>query len=72
MAAKRRALAERRRSVGLSQERLAETLCVEPSTVGRWERGETAPQPWFRPKLAQALARVGRRTPRLAHRYRCS
>ena len=56
MAAKRRALAERRRSVGLSQERLAEALEVEPSTVGRWERGETAPQPWFRPKLARALA----------------
>jgi transcriptional regulator with XRE-family HTH domain len=55
MATKRRALAERRRTVGLSQERLAEALRVEPSTVGRWERGETAPQPWFRPKLARAL-----------------
>lgn len=55
MATKRRALAERRRTVGLSQEQLAEALGVEPSTVGRWERGEAAPQPWFRPKLARAL-----------------
>jgi hypothetical protein len=28
---------------------------VEPTTVGRWERGETCPQPWCRPKLADAL-----------------
>ncbi|MBV9144095.1 MAG: helix-turn-helix transcriptional regulator [Pseudonocardiales bacterium] len=28
---------------------------VEPTTVGRWERGETVPQPWCRPKLAEAL-----------------
>jgi transcriptional regulator with XRE-family HTH domain/uncharacterized protein YukE len=55
MAGKRRALAERRRTVGLSQEALAEALGVEPSTVGRWERGETAPQPWVRPKLARVL-----------------
>ncbi len=27
-----------------------------PTTVGRWERGETSPQPWLRPKLADALA----------------
>ncbi len=55
MAAKRRALAERRKAAGYSQEALAEALGVEPSTVGRWERGEAAPQPWFRPRLARAL-----------------
>ncbi|HWR48892.1 MAG TPA: hypothetical protein VN327_14975 [Pseudonocardiaceae bacterium] len=22
---------------------------VEPTTVGRWERGETCPQPWVGP-----------------------
>lgn len=55
MAAKRRALAERRKAAGYSQEALAEVLYIEPSTVGRWERGETIPQPWFRPRLARAL-----------------
>lgn len=31
-------------------------LGVQLTTVGRWERGETSPQPWSRPKLADALA----------------
>jgi Tfp pilus assembly protein PilF len=30
-------------------------LEVERSTVVRWERGETEPLPWIRPKLARAL-----------------
>ncbi|MGH3696547.1 MAG: helix-turn-helix transcriptional regulator [Pseudonocardiaceae bacterium] len=55
MPAKRRALAERREIVGHSQETLARIVGVEPTTVGRWERGETSPLPWARPKLAQAL-----------------
>jgi transcriptional regulator with XRE-family HTH domain len=40
----------------LSQERLAETLGVDWSTVARWERGEVEPHPWARLALAQALA----------------
>ncbi len=55
MKAKRRALAQRREIVGHTQETLAEFMRVELSTVGRWERGETSPQPWCRPRLAQAL-----------------
>ncbi len=54
-AAKRRRLAQRRKAIGLTQERLAEQLGVERTTVVRWERGETQPLPWLRPKLAQAL-----------------
>jgi DNA-binding XRE family transcriptional regulator/tetratricopeptide (TPR) repeat protein len=54
--AKRHALAARRQSVGHTQETLAEFVGVEPTTVGRWERGETCPQPWCRPKLAQGLS----------------
>jgi DNA-binding XRE family transcriptional regulator len=44
-----------RKAAGFSQERLAEAVGVERSTVMRWERGETCPQPWARPKLARAL-----------------
>lgn len=55
MTAKRQALAARREIVGHTQETLAEFVGVEPTTVGRWERGETCPQPWCRPKLAEGL-----------------
>lgn len=55
MTAKRKALAARREVVGHTQETLAEFVGVEPTTVGRWERGETCPQPWCRPKLAEGL-----------------
>jgi tetratricopeptide (TPR) repeat protein/transcriptional regulator with XRE-family HTH domain len=48
-------LARRRKAVGLTQEQLAERLGVERTTVVRWERGETAPLPWLRPRLAKAL-----------------
>jgi DNA-binding XRE family transcriptional regulator len=54
-AAKREQLAERRKAVGLTQEQLAELLDVDRTTVARWERGETQPLPWLRPKLARAL-----------------
>ncbi|GIH06664.1 hypothetical protein Rhe02_47310 [Rhizocola hellebori] len=52
---KRVRFAKRRRLVGLSQEKLAEQLGVDRTTVIRWERGETEPQPWQRPNLAVAL-----------------
>lgn len=55
MGAKRLLLATRRQQVGLSQEALAEHLSVERSTVQRWEAGRSTPQPWHRPRLAEAL-----------------
>jgi len=54
-AARRDRLARRRKALGLTQEDLAGMLSVERTTVVRWERGETEPQPWLRPKLATAL-----------------
>jgi len=56
MASKRKRFADSRRVAGFSQEQLAEHLGVERSTVARWEAGETTPQPWLRPKLAEALS----------------
>jgi transcriptional regulator with XRE-family HTH domain len=52
---KRVRLIERRKAVGLSQEKLAELLGVDRTTVVRWERADTEPQPWQRPRLAKAL-----------------
>src|SRR6476660_2833354 len=48
-------LAQRRRTVGLTQEMLAEQLGVDRTTIIRWERGQTAPLPWQRPNLAMGL-----------------
>jgi tetratricopeptide (TPR) repeat protein/transcriptional regulator with XRE-family HTH domain len=54
-AAKRERLAQRRKALGLTQEDLAGLLGVQRSTVVRWERGETEPLPWIRPKLSATL-----------------
>jgi len=51
----RRRLAERRKALGYSQEVFADKLGVDRTTVGRWERGETDPYPFIRPKLCRIL-----------------
>ncbi|MET7666777.1 flavoprotein [Micromonospora luteifusca] len=55
MALKRYRLVQRRKMLGFCQERLAEVLQVERSTVVRWELAETDPQPWHRTRIAEAL-----------------
>jgi transcriptional regulator with XRE-family HTH domain len=55
MARRRHRLAERRKAIGLSQERLAEAMGIDRGTVARWELAESAPQPWSRPSLARIL-----------------
>lgn len=55
VAGKRAQLVRARKAAGLTQEDLAYGVGVERSTVGRWESGETEPQPWHRRKAAKLL-----------------
>ncbi|MGW2423361.1 helix-turn-helix transcriptional regulator [Streptomyces sp. NPDC001709] len=48
-------LAKHRKALGYSQERFAHALGVDRTTVGRWERGETAPEAIHRPRMAALL-----------------
>ena len=45
MALKRLRLVQRRKALGFTQEALAEQVGCERTTVIRWERAETEPQP---------------------------
>lgn len=55
MAGKRIGLARARRAAAYTQETLADQLGVDPSTVRRWEAGDTEPLPHKRSKLARLL-----------------
>lgn len=47
-----------RKNLGLSQEQLAEVLGVSRNTIGRWERGECAPNADKMAKLDRMLAQL--------------
>jgi DNA-binding XRE family transcriptional regulator len=55
VALKRLRLIQRRKALGYTQEALAQQLGCERTTVIRWERAETEPQPWLRPRLSEIL-----------------
>lgn len=44
-----------RKRAGKSQEQVAEAVGVDRTTIGKWERGESSPQPHQRPAYADAL-----------------
>lgn len=48
-------LVQRRKALGYSQESLAQTLGVDRTTIGRWERRQTTPEPYFLPRLCRVL-----------------
>ncbi|MEV0530863.1 helix-turn-helix transcriptional regulator [Kitasatospora sp. NPDC050463] len=52
---KRSALAARRAAAGYTQESFAAAMCLDRTTVGRWELGKSEPQTWQRPKLTEVL-----------------
>ncbi|GGV50528.1 hypothetical protein GCM10010245_79610 [Streptomyces spectabilis] len=51
----RKRLDDRRKAVGLSIEKLAETVGVSRSTLGRWLYNGEEPRPELRPRLAEVL-----------------
>lgn len=54
---RRRELVSARKAAGLTQEKLAEVMRVDRSTVIRWEAGDYAPLPFQWPRLARVLGR---------------
>jgi transcriptional regulator with XRE-family HTH domain len=55
MAGKRQRFAQRRKASGYTQEKFADALRVDRTTVQRWENGDADPQPHLRPKIANML-----------------
>lgn len=48
-------IASLRKKNGLSQERLAEMLCISPQAISKWENGHTLPETSLLPVLSQIL-----------------
>ncbi|GAB2724502.1 helix-turn-helix domain-containing protein [Nocardia thraciensis] len=52
---RRERLIQARKATGKNQEEVAELAQVDRTTIGKWERGESTPQPNQRPAYAEAL-----------------
>ena len=52
---RRHRLADARKAAGRTQEEIAEQVGVDRTTIGKWERDESTPQPGQRPAYAGAL-----------------
>ena len=48
-------IAQGRKSKGLSQAQFAESLCVTPQAVGKWERGESLPDVFTLGKVGEVI-----------------
>lgn len=49
-------IASLRKKNGLSQEKLAEMLCISPQAISKWENGHTLPETSLLPVLSQILS----------------
>lgn len=49
-------IASLRKKIGLSQERLAEMLCISPQAISKWENGHTLPESSLLPVLSQIFS----------------
>jgi len=52
---RRKRLVEARRATGKTQEQIADDVGVDRTTLGKWERDESTPQPAQRARFARAL-----------------
>ena len=48
-------LSDKRKAAGITQNELAETLCIDRSTIAKWETGKAYPRAALLPKIAQIL-----------------
>ena len=46
-------IAAMRKNIGLSQEKLAEIICISPQAISKWENGHTLPETSLLPMLSQ-------------------
>jgi len=46
-------IASLRKNIGLSQEKLAELLCISPQAISKWENGHTLPESSLLPVISQ-------------------
>lgn len=48
-------LSDKRKAAGFTQNDLAEVLCIDRSTIAKWETGQAYPRAALLPKIAQVL-----------------